>query len=813
MNDSIARLSEQLSVAADPRLVAKTNFVVPHTWPNIKNAESEVIQRLARAATNIGCTMIVTDNDGYPIWSNREVALDGATRIDAKRFDFMISLHFESPKLIDVFSYYAVWQPLDFYFSFGYHESVEKILTHNACLSCRSNIADIHIENLFRSIRPDHDPHYDLLFHSPPEPYLTPNITGDARLFYVGVNWERLGGKKGRHHRLLSMLDRAGLIDIYGPKELLGSKPWEGYESYRGELPFDGKSVVHAINRSGICLALSSDAHKRTGLMSNRLFEGLAAGAAVVAESNSFVDTYFSDVVYYVDDSNDDDLFEQIRSIIEGIRRDPTDAIERAKLGQQRLEEAFSLEKCLGTLIASHDLRAQRRHSNLSSNETVTIIVTYFDEVLDDLLELLRTIVSQVGVTIDIELICDSEFYETHRSQIAAFVRGRCRRFTGTTGRFRRYQRAGDQQLQLQPTGPIVAKLLSELTTDFFCFVRHDEEWFRDHLAAILNAMRCAGGAVMGVSGALVEELDAEGRERRRVQSVRFDIDLASLLSGRYVDEVGRFVFSRSVLAEMPQLCLSLLDGQEPNLLRIVASLRGEPAESGYASYVRKATRSAMLPGSSVPVEQQQQFIRDALAGNSQWLSMVKRSVGSSPYRLANQSREAIRQKNSPYPTGVVQLLHVDQLYDTCAEGPGINYLAHGFSAPGRKTTLIEAQSGVLEFSLYDDEIKSETEYDLVLAFNRQRGAGQRRCSVAVNGIFLQRVEVPTGKALVRIPLSRTLLEKAKWVRVHVSPHSATSAGINAKSTNGNLRLRRFGLINSAKVQERKRKWWQLFRS
>src|ERR1700761_1695976 len=155
-------------------------FIVAHTWPDLKNAEYEVLQRLAIAARNIGATMIAVDDDGRPLWSNQRLSLDKSKPIDPTEVDFMISLHFQSPKLIDVYSYYALWQPLDFYFQFDYEQSLQKLLSHNDALSCLSDMADAHGRAVFGARGELNPAPFPTLFHNVPQPYLEPQIDDHA---------------------------------------------------------------------------------------------------------------------------------------------------------------------------------------------------------------------------------------------------------------------------------------------------------------------------------------------------------------------------------------------------------------------------------------------------------------------------------------------------------------------------------------------------------------------------------------------------------------------------------------------------------
>ena len=88
VRSSMEKKADALGAKRGPR------FIIAHTWPKLHNAEYEVLQRLSRAATNIGATMIAVDNEGHPLWANNEIPLDTSKPIDSAEIDFMISLHF-----------------------------------------------------------------------------------------------------------------------------------------------------------------------------------------------------------------------------------------------------------------------------------------------------------------------------------------------------------------------------------------------------------------------------------------------------------------------------------------------------------------------------------------------------------------------------------------------------------------------------------------------------------------------------------------------------------------------------------------------
>lgn len=157
------------------------------------------------------------------------------------------------------------------------------------------------------------------------------------RLFYAGVNAERIsytnGNQQivnGRHHNLFCRLDSEDLASFYGPEKFGGIRPWEGFKNYAGMIPLDGKSVIEKISESGVALCLSSIAHLEFDVVTSRLFEALAAGAVIISDGNKFVKTHFGDSVYYVDMSQPEMAFQQIKTIMAEIRNKPEIAFQMA---------------------------------------------------------------------------------------------------------------------------------------------------------------------------------------------------------------------------------------------------------------------------------------------------------------------------------------------------------------------------------------------------------------------------------------------------------------------------------------------------
>ncbi|MBC8131298.1 MAG: hypothetical protein H7Y08_13365, partial [Rhizobiaceae bacterium] len=741
-------------------------FIVPHTWPDVKNAEFEVLQRLSAAARNIGAVMIATDNNGYPLWSSDDRPLDRFAPIDPGTVDFMISLHFESPRLIDVHSYYALWQPLDFYGMFGYERTSEQVLTHIDALSCSSDLADAHAVNLLDGARSATAGPFPFLFHSPPEPYFAPKISSDSRLFSVGSKWERINSERGRHQDLLERLDAEGLIDIYGPRKFLGVEPWRGFATYRGELPFDGKSVVQAVHKSGICLALSSEPHQRSALMSNRLFEGFAAGAAVIANRNAFIDRYCADLVYMIDDRlTGDDLFFQVKDILDEIRAEPERAIARAAEGQARLRDIFSLERCLTMIASGHGERRERFERTFLSTAGVTVILVYTGDSLAEAKECLADIGRQKGVSVSVVLICDDLFAELHESALRSAAGGGIADFRILTGRHRRTHPSVRDGTPPVGTGMRMAEALAEVRTDFFTMMHSDERWFADHLATMAKAMEAAPASSFCASGALDEHQGYANetiRITRSLDTVRLKASPSAFAEGRYAADGGRFLYRRGVIEGLPLSCLPLLDGQESYLLQLAASLEGDLAQSGFATFVRVAARRAMLPASVVPVADQRRYIADAFARHPKWASLST---------LSGAAASPAGNTGAALASGEVPMLRLGDDMRVDAGGAGVKYLVGGFSAPEAGFVWVDGVAGTLAFELVDPHGVDVEDVDLELEMSGREASNTLRaqhCTVAVNGMPIAYVEVPGEPKAYRFRLPRGIAAR-RLLRVEIA--------------------------------------------
>ena len=514
-------------------------FGIVKLWPNTKAAEDENIVRFKLAARSLGLQCVEIDAEGKLLESPFGYANDD-------NVDFVIHLHFDTPKLYDAFSFVALWNPLHFYHEWGYRRCAENLLTHDDFLSCASPWAD---DQVLRLISRDHRriaPKF-FMFHSLSEPILPPTL-GEQKLFYVGINWERLGKNKSRHQDLLNMLEAAGQLRIYGPDVFNGVRVWEGHKGYVGPLPFDGVSVIHAIHKCGITLALSSEAHKQSELMSNRLFEGLAAGSIIICDENPFAKRHFGDNLLYIDTTLPiDDVYSQIKTHLRWINENPDLALALAERAQSIFKQRYKLDSTLRDLYENFPARRDELGSLYTPREQVAeiaLILMMRDFDTEKLHNFAETVRRQKYRHIRPILLIDPQCEEEHHSRIEAIIAG-----TGVDIEVLSISfgsRLTDGKIvRARLLGAVLSDALQKLPASVaaFTIITPQERIFSTHLSSLVRELEANPQALCAYSFVVYSRTDGDNK--------RFDLwrepDWLSTLQC-HAPGFGRFLFRRGVL-------------------------------------------------------------------------------------------------------------------------------------------------------------------------------------------------------------------------------------------------------------------------
>lgn len=344
-------------------------------WPKQKVAEHEVISRIEIALGKLGYSILLIDENG--------LRLDNGQLIQAGDALFCLDLHFLTPKVFPGISVGALWNPPDFHALFGLAASIDYQFSHD--LYVAANIP--RSKSLLSLVAPNYSEALLPLNHTVPGDFLEPKKSGALNVFYIGIGWDKTAGFKGRHHDLIRELEKRTQVEVYGPTRLAdGTRPWGGLRSYVGPLPFDGKSVIEQVNKSGFALAFSSESHRAAGILSNRVFEAIAGGALPIVESD--IESPFNlDEAIKIDVSvSNPEIARSIADEVRLLTSNREEFYSRVLALQEKMRNGFVLESQLQALINYCEGFSLRR----SSNNRVIAEVCYLPSVVRLFLNLKR---------------------------------------------------------------------------------------------------------------------------------------------------------------------------------------------------------------------------------------------------------------------------------------------------------------------------------------------------------------------------------------------------------------------------------------
>jgi hypothetical protein len=272
-----------------------------YPWPgSVENGEFEIIRRLQHYFDRHDAVFDLISNDGRSL--DRDSNYVGSKLAIFEDYDFVISAHYSSHKVLDTFHYHALWNPTEFLFHrfnnpVGLTQALQNIFSNDDFIVSNSDCVIERLSSLALPYAHSLQGDFPRFFPASPDNGFKTVIKNNFKIFYCGINWDahNEGAVKERWNRFSAMfkaLDDEQVMNFYGPTFVNGREPWAGYQSYRGQLPFDGISLIQAIHESGVGLALSSDVHRECGgMLSSRAYEILAAGALLISDKNKFLET------------------------------------------------------------------------------------------------------------------------------------------------------------------------------------------------------------------------------------------------------------------------------------------------------------------------------------------------------------------------------------------------------------------------------------------------------------------------------------------------------------------------------------------
>lgn len=551
-------------------------FAVIFPWPGIKNAETELISRFIKAADEEGMECVPVDNRGYVLDSHYEL-----TDKKVANIDFAISLHYDTPKLIDTFYYHALWNPPEIPLRMDYYEHIiDNYLMNDDYLIYDKGSMYAHLQTMLMESPRDLKNASVLMGSFPKSAIMKPNLD-DPKLFYCGMNWDVLLDKKGRNESVMKMLDDAEVIKIFGPNDKTNPAwgeihPWGGYKCYQYPIPFDGFSLVNELNKCGICLVLSSDIHRRAGAVTNRAFEACAAGAVIIADDNPLMKEMFGDSILTVNYSKAKPkaTYEQIIDKYNWILNHKDEALAMAKKSQQLFVEKYSMNDYLNSITENHCNRISAVKKMLfAKDETKTVAVLYICNTNDA-----QLVARQIDIVVG---NVNKQIYRTVKLVVAVdesvekIVHEVCKK-NRISFELIPLSIYDDDNNRKMTNGQILKKIRSEIEYDYFTISTANEIWYSDHITTLVRALEnepllnyAYAGQSFADNGDIVNTLYFD------MVLPEFFCEPNHLLSGfrNRFPVSGAFLFRKACNEYLPDYVFDCLDGGEYIALVQVALL------------------------------------------------------------------------------------------------------------------------------------------------------------------------------------------------------------------------------------------------
>ena len=479
-------------------------YAIVYTWPGGNtNAESEVIRRMLVAAKNIGVKIDVVSKEGFILDSDFNTT---ATAFHDGDYEFMITLHYDDVKMWDSFHYHTLWNPPLISLQYAqYPNIVKNIISNDDFLIYDDGGMSDHLQAMLIDTPRNLQGASSLIAGFPATATMKTNLDNPT-LFYCGINWEKMIGATPRHEGLFQLLDKLDNVKLFGP-----ASTWKGYKTYCGTIPFDGFSLIQEINKCGVVLALSSDFHYRAGAATNRVYEGCAAGAVVISDTNRFIKKHFGDSVLYIDFDKEhpERMFEQIKKHLDWIKNNKDKALKLAQKSQQIFLEKFTFEKQLLDVIANHKNRVKAVSGALyaKNDQTKTLVTLFLDSVKfsvqDEMIlkNAINNIQRQIDKNIVLAICCDNKnlkaikkFTESLKSNIDIV--------------FKPFDIYDEFDYKWMSRGQMLLDTINDVPHDYLCILSGAESMFSDHITTLKRRLEDNPDAVAAHCGTFLQNKD-----------------------------------------------------------------------------------------------------------------------------------------------------------------------------------------------------------------------------------------------------------------------------------------------------------------
>ncbi len=483
------------------------NVGIVNPWPGDMSAEAEVLSRMKVGAEDAGIQLTMLSNFGHILDPVTQKKTDHF--VDADEVDFIISTHYDTHKCIDSFYYHTLWNPPEIPLNLDEYTGY---VTNNYVMNDDYLIYDdggmsTHLKCMLMNSPRSLDGTSSLTASFPQSRMLEPKLD-DPKMFYCGMNWERVVHNANRHEGLFKLLDETGKVKFFGPEKVAawgGIRPWDGYKCYQYSIPFDGFSILKEINECGICLVLSSDIHRRAGAATNRTYEACAAGAVIISDDNPFMLKHFKDAALFIQYNKNDpqDTFKQLMEKYQWVIDHKEDALRLAQNAQRIFVEKFAVDLQLRNILNNHTNCLNRVKKSLFALDEEKIVLATFilnTQSLKTAIRLLQPIINNVKKQYyrNIQLVIAAD------ESIADNVTKYCKKqlVSATVVSMPLFDFKESRKMT---DAEALDEIYSLYPHDYFINMRGEEVWFSDHITTLVRRLQDSG-EMYAYSGRLFED-------------------------------------------------------------------------------------------------------------------------------------------------------------------------------------------------------------------------------------------------------------------------------------------------------------------
>lgn len=541
--------------------IGKIGIINP--WPGDLSAESEVVARINTSAKETGIECVLLSDWGHILNEKDQKKTNVLT--DGKDLDFVITTHYLSHKSLDTFYYHALWNPPEIPLNLGEYN---QFITNNYLMNDDYLTYDLggmkgHLKTILMN-KPRNIEETSMLTASFPQSSMLKPRLENPKMFYCGMNWDKLVNSKNRHEGLFQLLDATGNIKFFGPdvmKNWGGLKPWEGYKCYQYPIPWDGFAILDEINECGVCLVISSDIHRRAGAVTNRAYEACAAGAVMISDNNEFMKEHFSDAALFIyyNKKDPEDTFKQIMEKYEWVINHREEAFKLVRRAQEIFKEKFALDRQLLDIVENHAKRFNIISDSLFAKDTSKkVLVTYILNSLDeeDISDKLDVVIKNI----------ENQYYPNIILAVGAdiTVAEYVRQYTSEKYydiKILPLELFDQKKIRSMTDGCAIRAIQKNFKYDYYINTSCREIWFYDHITTLVRSIE-DGEACASYAGRLF--LDAfDNYKRTDFFNIYSDAELSSISDVRAAETPGQFMFTKKTDMLVPDYVMDFIDGLE----------------------------------------------------------------------------------------------------------------------------------------------------------------------------------------------------------------------------------------------------------